>query len=69
MSGIKKETTDPGCRVELSDFGKRMQSQRGQGVVVSYRSFLGSKTDGEVMVQWDDKKKPSGMHISQIKKA
>jgi len=68
MDNVKKDKINPGCRVELSEFGKRMQTNRSHGTVVSYRPFRESKTDGEVIVQWDNKKKPEGMHISQIKK-
>jgi hypothetical protein len=67
----EKKTTNVttiGCRVQLSQHGlemqgKRLRSRRGK-IVQFHPGVYGG--DGTVWVKWDNVKKPSAMHESQV---
>lgn len=61
-----KNTTQTGCRVQLSEFGKEMQGKsKRRGTVIDYQPGV-YPNDGTVTVKWDKIRTPSMMHISQI---
>lgn len=58
-----------GCRVKLSAHGLEMQGKRKKdfrGKVVDYFNPSGYAGQGLVTVKWDQRKKPDGMHESQV---
>lgn len=62
-----KDTTQAGCQVRLSEWGREMQKPHNKiGIVIDYLPWMGLKTDGIVTVKWANKLKPQDMHISQI---
>jgi hypothetical protein len=57
-----------GCRVKLSAWGLQAQGTRlkkRRGKIIDYIPWI-YPNQGSVIVLWDGKKKPDGMHESQV---
>lgn len=68
IQSVKNYPTQAGCRVKLSEWGRKMQNPHNKiGTIIDYLPwYVNPETDGTVTVKWDGIKKPVDMHVSQV---